>query len=442
MDRAGSSFLIALLLLTFVAGTSGRAGADRPVENLENRLGDQQQKMHRLNKGIENQKGMVRQSRQREVELLSELERLEHQLQADRKRLAKMREDLNEHEDRLDFQQVELDDLLLDQEEIALLVKRRLAAYYRMGGVGVLNALFSTSSVPELLDLEEYLSRLVEHDRRTLASFRNKADEVNTIGKEIAAEKERLAAFYEEVLEQERRTAASQEQQLAFLRQVRTEKKLHQRAVSEMEKNAFRLTATLDKLREEPPALQAGPAAHPEPAREAGQPVLTNPERRPARDQGFAARKGQLPPPVAGTVVTGFGEEVPGQFGIATKTHGIDIKTEPGAPIKAIHAGKVVYAGYLRGYGNLLIIDHGLQYYSLMSRAARFVKEKNDEVEAGEVVGIMGDGAELPPEGLHFEIRHGSEPENPLSWLNPELLPAAADKAEKIRPDFASINRR
>ncbi|MDA8165008.1 MAG: peptidoglycan DD-metalloendopeptidase family protein [Desulfobacteraceae bacterium] len=445
MPRPGASFLTVMLLLPAVAAFSGQGRAAGPVENLENRLSAQQQQMQRLSQGIQAQKGMLRESRQQELQLLSLLERLEQELKDDRTRLAATKDELDVQEQLLATHQARLDEVLREQEGIAVQIKKRLAAYYRMGGVGVLNALFSTTSLPDLLDMEEYLTRLVAHDRQTLTVFRNKIAEVNGARQEVAAQKERLAALYQQLQQQEQQTAATEEQQLALLRQVRTERKLHQRAVSEMEQDASRLTATLNKLREEAPAPEAAPAtAGPSPAPQAesgGPPVRAGSQSAPTGGQGLAASKGRLPPPVAGTVLTRFGEEVPGQFGIAAKATGIDIKTKPGAPIKAVHAGKVVYAGYLRGYGNLLIIDHGRQYYSLMSRAARFVKGKGDEVQTGEVVGVMGDAAELPPEGLHFEIRHGSEPEDPLSWLDPGQMPATG-KVEKIRPDFTSLNRR
>ena len=154
MARSGlKPFALLLLILPLVAGL---AGAAETREDLESRLLDQQQKMHRLSKGIEDQKTLLSKSRHQELDLLTELERLEQQLLTDRRRLAELEKNLNAKENRLDFQQVELDKLLLEQEEIAARVAGRLEAFYRMGEVGVLNALFSSSSLPELLDLEEY----------------------------------------------------------------------------------------------------------------------------------------------------------------------------------------------------------------------------------------------------------------------------------------------
>ena len=99
--------------------------------------------------------------------------------------------------------------------------------------------------------------------------------------------------------------------------------------------------------------------------------------------------------------------------------------------IKAVYDGKIIHSGYLRGYGNLMIIDHGQQYFSLLSRAADFYSKEGTKVEKGEIVGMTGDGDPLYGEGLHFEIRKGSKPEDPLLWLKKNSLPEAASTPSK-----------
>jgi septal ring factor EnvC (AmiA/AmiB activator) len=138
--------------------------------------------------------------------------------------------------------------------------------------------------------------------------------------------------------------------------------------------------------------------------------------------------KGRLSPPVRGSITTYFGKYKQGKVGITTYADGIDIKTVAGSEIKAVYSGKVVYAGQLKGYGNLIIIDHDHQYYSLISRAAELYKKEADIVSTGEVIGIMTESGGLLGEGLHFEIRHGTNPQNPLNWLNKRLLKVSSSR--------------
>jgi septal ring factor EnvC (AmiA/AmiB activator) len=185
-----------------------------------------------------------------------------------------------------------------------------------------------------------------------------------------------------------------------------------------MEEASTRLTETLADLREKLVTSQKSQKR-----------FYSSPKkRRPGSYRGFPAMKGKLIPPVRGSVTTYFGKNKQGKFGITTFADGIDIKTVAGSEIKAVYSGKVVYAGQLKGYGNLIIIDHDHQYYSLISRAAELYKKEGDLVSTGEVIGIMSESGGLLGEGLHLEIRHGTEPQNPLNWLNKRLLKVSSSR--------------
>ena len=147
--------------------------------------------------------------------------------------------------------------------------------------------------------------------------------------------------------------------------------------------------------------------------------------KTPAVQEGFPGQKGLLDPPVNGTVTILFGQKIKGKFQSSTISNGIDIWVKKGVEITAIYEGKIIHSGYLRGYGNLLIIDHGQQYFSLISRAADYYKKDGLKVAKGEIIGMTGEGDPLYGEGLHFEIRKGSKPEDPLLWFKKNSLPKA-----------------
>jgi murein hydrolase activator len=413
--------LLTISLSAMILLFSGGGQANETTATLEKKLVEQQQRLHRQNRGIEAQKSRIIDSRQKETGLLAELEHLENRLQQERQQLSTLQEQMDIREEQLIARKARLDELLQEQEVLAQQVKKRLFAYYRMGEKGRLHFLFSATSIHELRDLEEIFRRLLRHDQQVIAEYRMKINEVSNAHQELELEREQLVSLIEDHLRQEQRTYAARQQQMELIQSVQAELKVYQMVVQEMEKDALLLTAAFDKLREEGPALQSR---------------LEKKKKAEPGDgsQDFAAQKGRLLPPVAGEIVIGFGQEISGRFGITTRAHGIGIKTEAGAPIKAVYNGKVVFSGFLRGYGNLLIIDHGQQYYSLMSRAASFLKEKDSLVLAGEVIGIMGEKSQLPADGLHFEIRRGSDPEDPLPWLDTTQLRLASGQGRKTRP--------
>jgi murein DD-endopeptidase MepM/ murein hydrolase activator NlpD len=115
--------------------------------------------------------------------------------------------------------------------------------------------------------------------------------------------------------------------------------------------------------------------------------------------------------------VTGFGRQVHPRFGTETFRRGVDIEADEGAPIRAVYAGTVLYRGQLKGYGNLIILDHGAGYYTLYAHASEILVEEGDRVRAGQAIGRVGETGSLEGPRLYFEVRYQGRPEDPEQWL-------------------------
>lgn len=403
----GNVFLIFFLMATTAMGTPNTPASDAN-DSLESKLLDQQKKIHRLKKGIAGQKSRVRITREKEISLLTELENIERRLLNDRNKLVELKQNLIDQEKLIQQKQLEKDQVLKEKEATKSHVEKRLNAYYRMGPIGVINVIFSTATLPDLLNFREYFQHLLQYDQQVIENYRAKINNLIQAQMTLHKEKKRLVSVISDIKNQEKLLVATRKDRVALLDRVNTEKKLYQRALQEIEEAAEQLTGTLEKLKKQTTK-----------SKKITKKRLQSPKkRRPKGHSDFASHKGRLDPPVPGTVTTYFGRNTKGKFGITTYAQGIDIKTTPEINIKAIYDGKIVYAGMLRGYGNLIIIDHGEQYYSLISRAGELYKKEGDSVNTGEIIGIMSDQSGLISEGLHFEIRHGTEPENPLHWIN------------------------
>ena len=405
-------FSVCLLALTLAVCLGQRLclAADPPP--VDAKIAEEQKKIQRLKKGIEDQKTRVQTTKKQESSLLTELERLNGHIQSEGDKLSRLKKDLSKHEELMAAKQDEAAQAKEAKEQAKRHVKKRLNAFYRMGDIGVMNVVFSASELPDLLAFREYFDALLKRDQDVIREYRQKVETLEKTQISLHQEKQALVETITKVKGQEEQLASTREERMRLLQKVKTEKKLYQMALEELEGAADRLTNTLEQLKTE-----AAKARQKEVRPKETRPTATTQKSRPD-NLGFAAQKGRLAPPAPGTVTTLFGKSVQEKFGIATFANGIDIKTAPGTEITAIYDGKVIYAKFLRGYGNLLIIDHGQQYLSLVSRAAKFYKDEGDTVTRGEVVGIMSDQEGLLGEGLHFEIRHGTTPENPLQWVN------------------------
>jgi septal ring factor EnvC (AmiA/AmiB activator) len=414
--------LMAVALVFFflaAGGTMALAGeAAAPVQARQQEILRKNATIRKLQDGIIDHKIKILGARKKEKTLLGELEKIETDLQAQKIMLAKLQAETARQELLLSDKQAYLKSVLAAKRAHQEQVKNRLAAYYRMGSVGLMNVVFAAESLPELLDFREYFGRMVQHDHTIIQQYLAQLQESNRAREEHAREKLRLMKLTGEVTQNEAKLTRLREEKNSLLRQVNTEEHLYEQAVAEIEEAAADLAAALKRLRSEP---------EPRAAVETGTQKAEQKES-PGADT-FPAQKGLLAPPVPGTVVTSFRQRLEGKFGKETVAEGIDIRVEQGVSIRAVYRGKIVHAGYLRGYGNLLIIEHGQQYFSLTSRAASFYVREGARVETGEVVGITGDSDPLYGEGLHFEIRRGSDPEDPLLWLQKDGLPLAGKPA-------------
>ena len=129
--------------------------------------------------------------------------------------------------------------------------------------------------------------------------------------------------------------------------------------------------------------------------------------------------RGRLGWPAEGRVVEEYGTRVNPRFGTKTFRNGIDIDAGEGANIHAVFPGHVLYTGWFRGYGNLIIVDHGSEYYTLYAHVADIKVAEGDDVKQGQVIGTVGDTGSLQGPRLYFEVRYQGKPQDPAQWLRP-----------------------
>ena len=127
--------------------------------------------------------------------------------------------------------------------------------------------------------------------------------------------------------------------------------------------------------------------------------------------------KGKLNWPIKGKVVSFFGKKRSTKFDTYIINNGIKIQPGNSDQIKSIYPGEVVFADYYKGYGNLIIIQHAKNLYTLYGHCEKMFKQKGDNVSEGEVISLAGDSGSTEGKSLYFEIRTQLKPQDPLEWL-------------------------
>ncbi|MDR2614393.1 MAG: peptidoglycan DD-metalloendopeptidase family protein, partial [Candidatus Accumulibacter sp.] len=127
----------------------------------------------------------------------------------------------------------------------------------------------------------------------------------------------------------------------------------------------------------------------------------------------FAALKGRLRLPVRGTVSNRYG----GKRQEGSTWKGLFIRAAQGSEVKAIAGGRVVFSDWMRGFGNLLIVDHGDSYLSIYGYNDAVLTQVGDEVRGGDPIATAGNSGGNPESGLYFELRHQGQPVDPQKWI-------------------------
>jgi septal ring factor EnvC (AmiA/AmiB activator) len=167
---------------------------------------------------------------------------------------------------------------------------------------------------------------------------------------------------------------------------------------------------------DEPPKLAARPPepVKPEPVKPEPEPAKPEVTLAPAAPDGaFASQRGQLRAPVAGKIAARFGSK----RGDGPSWKGVFIRAPEGSEIHAIAAGRVVFAEWLRGFGNLIIVDHGGEYMSIYGNNQALLKRAGDVVKAGDTIASAGNSGGNEESGLYFEMRHQGRAFDPGGWV-------------------------
>jgi len=142
---------------------------------------------------------------------------------------------------------------------------------------------------------------------------------------------------------------------------------------------------------------------------------ITAPAPREVNAKG--SDRNRFPWPVRGQLLSRFGVQRHPQFGTVVYRRGIDIAARIGDEVRVVHDGQVVYADWYKGYGKLIIVDHGEGLYSLYGHLSQLEVSGGDRVSRGQVIGLAGDTGSLKGSKLYFEVRRNGEAEDPLLWL-------------------------
>ena len=349
-------------------------------------------RIDRIEKELTREKELFQKFGEKEKSLLGQLSDLEKEIAEKRSFLRDLRDRLKQTKQELEKRRKGLSELEKTLGEAGERLEQRLRAFYKYAKRGYFQVLATSAGLHDLRRRIKYLQTLMRGDQELLGRMvhirQRHEQEMNRIREKLetidrleGTENIRLASLQKDL-----------DKKVLLLMRVHKEKEFYETAVKELELAAQNLGDTLINL-----------------------------EKRPEKENeklrlpsGFENIKGRLPLPFSGKII-----RRPKRFNDkGLKTHkGMFIAGSPGGEVKAIYPGRVDFSGWLKGYGQIIVINHGSRFFTVSAHLSQRRKDEGEMVRKGEVIGILGDSGS--PEGamLYFEIRRGGKNIDLSKWL-------------------------
>jgi septal ring factor EnvC (AmiA/AmiB activator) len=358
--------------------------AQQDVSEFENRLA-------KINEEIRLLRTRIEEVTKRESEVLSQLERIVLSRKLVRSELAA----LNLQQEKLNGEQASTREKIAGLREklrgAQRSIEKTLVTLYKYGKFNFLQFLLQAENMNAVFSESRHLTLLARHQQDIIDSYLKIAADLKTAEAEQEKQKVEVDGLIAEAGRKRQELEVQEAENRGLIQQIRKNREKYEQALEEQRDRAQQLQGLMDRL--------------------ASQEIVL-----PFRFVPFYEKKGKLPWPISGKVITRFGIEP--YLNTRTMNNGIEIEPpKDSAVVRSIHPGKVVYADYFQGYGNLLIIDHGMNYYSLYGHCDEFMVKKGDFVREEQPIAVAGDLGSLKGVCLYLEIRYKAKPLDPLQWL-------------------------
>ena len=394
--------IIAVLVVLCVCGAAWPANIDRQIKTQQQTQSDMKKKIAKYNE-------IARQKSKQSKTLLTQLSRLRQSASDSGARI----DDLERDNARLSLTVTELNkDIARVNESIAKIVavlKTRLVDLYKFTpDENSFSVILSSGGPHEAVNTAYLLRRFARQD---IAMLRQLTDYEHTLSeavKKLEASKAQIASQTDELRRKRAEFDSAVQKTDTLLRSVQTEQKKAESAARELQAAQRAVGSKINALMSQKKKAQA---------KKAQTPVGGSRAAVPAKSATTASGPKSLSWPLRGTVVMQYGSRVHPTFKTKIFNSGIDIKAPSGTAVRAAGPGEVLYQGWLKGFGQVVIIDHGGDLSTVYAHLGGANVREGARVQTGTVIGRVGNTGANSEYGLHFEVRKNGSAVNPMGWL-------------------------
>jgi murein hydrolase activator len=381
---------LALLSLCLALGSNAaHATRQEQLDNLRKRISTLQQEVEKTTESKSEAADALRESEHAISESNRKLHDLAQQQHEAAQALQQMRRQSTKLEQDVQGQQALLGELLYHQ--------------YLGGRQEYLKLLLNNRDPNQMARELQYYEYIARGRAAWLNTLRTNLARINNLTEQTRQKSDEISALQADEKNQQKHLESDKRARRQVLDKIATQLKYQHREMDRLQRNENRLSQLVEKLSR----MLSQP-------RSSG--VFNNNQLPDDRFDGkpFDSLKGKLTLPVKGVVANRFGTPHPDS---RVLWKGLFLRAASGQPVKAVAAGRVVFADWLRGFGNLLIIDHGKGYMSLYGNNETLFKQVGDTLRGGDTVAAVGNSGGNEDSGLYFELRYEGKPLDPMKWV-------------------------
>ncbi len=390
--HAFRSFFLLFPVIYFLSAVfcaAAHASQNDELDNLRRRIAVVQQNMDKTSES--------------KIEVVDALRESERAISNSNRKLAEIAAQQHAADQKLGKLQEQQRKLSTSMTEQQTLLGRMLYQQYLGGNEEYLKLILNSQDPNQISRNLLYYRYIARNRAATLATLRSNLAALDTLNAATRQQREELASLRTQQSAQKASLVKEQHARRQVLGKISRQLHLQRREITRLQRDENRLSQLVSQLTN---VL----------AKSAGASLLHNDKLPDNRFDGlpFDQLKGKLALPVKGELTNRFGTPRPGS---SVDWKGLFLRTSDGQPVKAIAAGRVVFADWLRGFGNLIIIDHGEGYMSLYANNETLYKQVGDVLRGGDTIAAAGNTGGNENFGLYFELRHQSKPLDPMKWM-------------------------
>lgn len=360
---------------------------------------------------IKAQKQLISKTRKVEAVVSTELQGIQRALAQKESDLGRLGRDLRGVESSLERTGGEIRKVSEEASRKRMEIERRVSSLYKAGELGALRMFFSAESFPQLAENIRYMRSILDNDKKIFVEYNQKIDQLKSLKSDLERDAVKKEHIMTGIVQKKHEIEVEKGKKAAYLGKVRQDRMSYEASLKELQVNAGRLQTMISRL--EALSRRKLSSSHEKPGTKQ-KPLAELP---PVPDRGFGSQKGRMSLPVRGEIIESYGKHKHPEFNSFTFSKGLSISAASGTDIKAIYDGTVIFADYFKGFGNMMVVDHGGGYFSLYAHASRLTKKVGSEVARNQTIGSVGDVDSSKGSILYFEIRHQGKPVDPAGWV-------------------------